>query len=76
MKKLLTRALALAGLLALSMGVPGCSSTGYDEPYSGYGYSGGVYVSGTGYYAPGWGGCCYGPVGGMPVVTPMGGRYY
>ena len=75
MKKLLTRALALAGLLALSFGVPGCSSSGYDEPYSGYGYAtGGVAVYGTGYYAPGWGGCCYGPTGGVAVVVPRG--YY
>jgi len=74
MKKMLSRAIALAGLLALSLALPGCTT--YDDPYDGYGYAtGGVVVYGTGYYAPGWGGCCYGPVGGVPVAVPYGYRY-
>jgi len=69
MKKILFRALALAGLLALAVAVPGCYP--YEETDS-YGYSPvGVSVSVYGgYYAPGWGGCCYGGPVGMPRPVP------
>ena len=67
-KKLLPRALALAGLLALALALPGCYP--YDEPDYGYspvGVSVSVY---GGYYSPGWGGCCYGGPIGMPRPMP------
>jgi hypothetical protein len=66
MKKTLSRALALAGLLALAFAVPGCHPyEGSDEPYgySPVGVSVSVY---SGYYAPGWSGCC----SGGPVAMP------
>jgi len=74
MKKSLSRALALVGLLALSIALPGCSS--YDAyPVDSYGYTSvGVTVYGTGYYSPGWGGCCFGGVGGVPGAMPIGYR--
>ena len=69
MKKTLSRALALAFLLALTVTVPGCSS--YEGPDDSYGYPVGVSVSVSGgYYAPGWGGCCAGPTRGMPRPVP------
>jgi hypothetical protein len=69
MKKLLLRALALAGLLALSVAVPGCYP--YEETDT-YGYSPvGVSVSVYGgYYSPGWGSCCYGANVGVPRQLP------
>jgi hypothetical protein len=66
MKKTLSRALALAGLLALASCYP------YEGPDDPYGYTPvgvNVTVSG-GYYAPGWGGCCYGGLGAMPRPVP------
>ena len=71
MKKTLSRALALAGLLALALAVPGCYP--YEGEVDSYGYAPGVSVSvyGGGYYSPGWGGCCYGrPVGSIPRPMP------
>jgi hypothetical protein len=71
MKKTFSRALALAALLALSVTVSGCYP--YEGPESDpYGYTPvGVSVSVYGgYYAPGWGGCCYGGPVGMPRPVP------
>ncbi|MBK9062868.1 MAG: hypothetical protein IPL89_06685 [Acidobacteria bacterium] len=72
MKKTLSRALALAGLLALAVTASGCYP--YEGPSDsyGYGYSPGVSVSVYGgYYSPGWGGCCYGGPIGMPRPMPV-----
>jgi hypothetical protein len=73
MKKTLSRALALAGLLALAVTSAGCYP--YDpaeDPYAyNHGYGPGVSISVSGgYYAPGWGGCCYGGPVGMPRPVP------
>jgi hypothetical protein len=70
MKKTLSRALALAGLLALAVTSSGCYP--YEGPDDPYGYSpAGVSVSVYGgYYSPGWGGCCYGGPIGMPRPMP------
>ena len=75
MKNYLSRAFALVGLLALSIGLSGCYDGYSDASYGGYGYTGGVAVYGTGYYAPGWGGCCYGPAGGVPMGVSYGYGY-
>ncbi len=70
MKKNLKRAIGLAGLLALSIGVPGCSS--YDgSDVESYGYTS-VGVSVYGGYSSGWGACCHGgSVGGVPRPMPV-----
>ena len=70
MKRIFSRALALAGLLALTIAVPACYP--YDEDAYSYGNTGaGVSVSVYGgYYSPGWGGCCYGGPIGMPRPVP------
>lgn len=70
MKKTLSRTLALAALLALSLGAAGCYP--YDPAEDPYGYTPvGVSVSVYGgYYSPGWGGCCYGGPVGMPRPVP------
>ena len=70
MKKTLSRAFALAGLLVLTISVSGCYP--YEGPDDPYGYSPvGVSVSVYGgYYSPGWGGCCYGRPVGMPGPMP------
>ena len=70
MKKTFSRALALAGLLALAVTTSGCYP--YEETGDPYGYSPvGVSVSVYGgYYSPGWGGCCYGGPIGMPRPMP------
>ena len=65
MKKNLSRVLALAGLLVLTLSLPGCYA--YEGASDSYGYAPGVSVSVYGgYSSPGWGGCCYGYGGGMP----------
>ncbi len=70
MKKLVFRALALAGLVALAAAVPGCTSyEGEEDPYGYTPVGVSVSVSG-GYYAPGWGGCCYGAAVGVPRQLP------
>ena len=75
MKKILTRAIALAGLLAVTIGLPGCSD-GYTDSYSyAYGYSSVGVTTYSGYYGHGWGGCCYGPAVAVPVVVPYGYGY-
>jgi hypothetical protein len=70
MKKTVSRALVLAGLLALTLAVPGCYP--YEGPDDPYGYTPvGVSVSVSGgYYAPGWSGCCAGGPIGMPRPVP------
>ena len=69
MKKTLSRAFALLGLLALAVTVPGCYP--YEGPDDSYGTPVGVSVSVYGgYYSPGWGACCAGPTRGMPRPVP------
>lgn len=70
MKKNTVRALALYALVLLTVVLPACSSSEYGggDVYVGVGVA--VY----GYPPPGYGGgCCYGPVGGVGVVPPIGG---
>jgi hypothetical protein len=71
MKKNVARVLAVLAIVTLGLVLPACESYeggGTSTVYVGVGY--GVY---GGYYGPGWGGCCYGPPGGVVVRPPVGG---